>query len=129
MKPPGKPDLRQKDRLMSEETISFEDFRKVDIRVGSVVEAKTFPEARKPSIILMIDFGPEIGIKKSSAHIVEHYGCEMLIGRQVMAVVNLEPRQIGPIKSEVLTLGFLDDEAAVFLAGPDGPVPDGQRLI
>jgi tRNA-binding protein len=114
---------------MSDDTISFEEFRKVDIRVGSVVEAEPFPEARKPSIILMIDFGPEIGIKKSSAQIVEHYGCEMLIGRQVMAVVNLQPRQIGPIKSEVLTLGFLDAEAAVFLAGPDGPVPDGQRLI
>lgn len=114
---------------MSEKTIAFEDFRKVDIRVGTIIEALPFPEARKPAFILMIDFGPELGIKKSSAQITQYYGCEMLVGRQVMAVVNFEPRQIGPIKSEVLTLGFMDDEAAIVLASAERPVPDGQRLV
>ncbi len=114
---------------MPNETISFEDFCKVDIRVGTIVEAEPFPEARKPALILKIDFGPEIGVKKSSAQITDYYGCAMLVGRQVMAVVNFEPRQIGPIKSEVLTLGFKDEAGLVVLAGADRAIPDGHRLI
>ncbi len=88
-----------------------------------------FPEARKPALILMIDFGAEIGIKKSSAQITDYYACEMLVGQQVMGVVNFEPRQIGPIKSEVLTLGFMDEAGKIILAGVDRPAPDGHRLI
>lgn len=111
------------------DTIEFGDFLKVDIRIGTVVEARDFPEARKPAYILMIDFGDEIGIKKSSAQITVHYSPENLVGRQVMAVVNFPPRQIGPIKSEVLTLGFEDENGAVVLGGLDHKVPNGHRLI
>ncbi|AEQ52178.1 tRNA-binding protein [Pelagibacterium halotolerans] len=111
------------------ETISFEDFLKVDIRTGTVVEARPFPEARKPAIILLIDFGPELGIKKSSAQITVHYSPEDLVGRQVMAVVNFPPRQIGPLKSEVLTLGFEDENGAIVLAAIDKAVPDGRKLM
>lgn len=110
------------------ETIAYDDFDRVDIRVGTVVEAREFPEARKPALILMIDFGPEIGVKKSSAQITVHYRPEALVGRQVMAVVNFPPRQIGPIRSEVLTLGFADEQGAIVLAGPDKPVPNGQKM-
>jgi tRNA-binding protein len=111
------------------EAISFDDFLKVDIRTGTVVEARPFPEARKPAIILLIDFGPELGVKKSSAQITVHYTPEELVGRQVMAVVNFPPRQIGPLKSEVLTLGFEDESGAIVLAAIDKPVPDGRKLM
>jgi tRNA-binding protein len=111
------------------DTISYDDFLKVDIRSGTVVEARPFPEARKPALILAIDFGPEIGIKKSSAQINVHYTPETLVGRQVMAVVNFPPRQIGPVRSEVLTLGFEDENGAIVLAAIERPVPNGKRLF
>jgi tRNA-binding protein len=111
------------------ETIGFEDFLRVDIRTGTIIEARPFPEARKPAIILIIDFGPEIGVKKSSVQITVHYEPGELVGRQVMAVVNFPPRQIGPLRSEVLTLGFEDEAGAIVLAAIDKPVPNGRRLM
>ena len=111
------------------DTIEFGDFMRVDIRVGTIVEALDFPEARKPALKLVIDFGDEVGTKKSSAQIVSHYSPSDLVGRQVMGVVNFAPRQIGPFMSEVLTLGFLDSDDLVVLSCPDKPVPNGARLM
>lgn len=108
--------------------ITYDDFLAVDIRVGTIVDAQPFPEARKPAFKLFIDFGEEIGQKKTSAQITEHYALEDLIGRQVMAVVNFPPRQIGPFMSEVLTLGVLDADGAVVLLKPDQKVPNGGRM-
>jgi len=109
--------------------IVFDDFAKVDIRAGVIVSAEPFPEARKPAYRLMIDFGPEIGVKKSSAQITDLYALAELPGKTVMAVVNFPPRQIGPIRSEVLVLGFPDEQGRIVLAVPDKPAPKGARLM
>jgi tRNA-binding protein len=109
-------------------TITWDDFAAVDIRVGTVVRAEPFPEAKKPALKLWVDFGGGIGVKRSSAQITVHYTPETLIGRQVLAVVNFPPRQIGPVLSEVLVLGLPDADGAVVLIGPDRPVPDGGRM-
>lgn len=114
---------------MPSETIAFADFQKVDIRVGRIVRTERFPEARKPAYKLWIDFGPEIGTRTSSAQITEHYEPEQLGGRLVLAVINFPPRQIGPFKSEVLTLGVADPAGAVVLVAPDKDVPVGARLF
>lgn len=109
--------------------LSFDDFMKVDIRVGTIVDVQPFPEARKPAWKLTIDLGTEIGTKRSSAQITDLYGIEDLVGRQVACVVNLSPRQIGPFLSEVLTLGFPDATQNVVLAAPERAVPNGSRLF
>jgi tRNA-binding protein len=109
-------------------TITFDDFLKVDIRVGRIVAAEPFPEARKPAYKLRVDFGPGIGEKRSSAQITRHYRPEELVGRQVLAVVNFPPRQIGPVRSEVLVLGVPDADGEVVLVGPGHEVPVGGRL-
>ena len=109
--------------------ISYEEFEAVDIRVGTVIDATAFPEARKPAIKLTIDFGGDIGVKRSSAQLTVHYRPDQLIGRQVCAVVNFPPRQIGPFMSEVLTLGMPDPEGAVVLIRPDLKIPNGGKLF
>ncbi|MCW0196591.1 tRNA-binding protein [Sphingopyxis sp.] len=111
------------------EPIAFDDFLRVDIRIGTIVEAEPFPEARKPAFKLKIDFGPVIGVRKSSAQIVARYDLAELPGRQVAAVVNFPPRQIGKFMSEVLTLGFADEAGEVILFAPDRAVPNGSRLF
>ncbi len=109
--------------------IAFDDFLRTDIRVGTILSAEPFPQARKPAYKLTIDFGPEIGVKKSSAQLTVHYKPDQLIGRQVCAVVNFPPRQIGPFLSEVLTLGMPDEDGSVVLVRPDLRVPNGGKLF
>ncbi|HEX6711008.1 MAG TPA: tRNA-binding protein [Rubrobacter sp.] len=109
--------------------ISWEDFEKVDIRVGKVVETEPFPEARKPSIKLVVDFGVEVGTRKTSAQLTEHYDAEMLVGKQVVAVVNFPPKRIAGFKSEVLVLGVPDEDGEVVLLSPDHEVPPGGRMF
>ena len=109
--------------------IGFDDFLKVDVRVGQIIKAEPFPEARKPAYKLWVDFGPEIGVKRSSAQITKHYTLEGLVGRQVLAVVNFPPRQIGPVKSEVLVLGLPDEAGEVVLLAPGHEVPLGGRMF
>ena len=111
------------------EQITYPDFERVDIRIGTVVQAEAYPEAKKPAIKLWVDFGAALGIKQSSAQITAHYMPEGLIGRQVCAVVNFAPRQIGKFMSEILVLGFADETGAIVLAAVDKSVPNGQRLI
>ncbi|GAB3864273.1 tRNA-binding protein [Hymenobacter segetis] len=109
--------------------ITWADFERVDLRVGTIQEARTFPEARRPAYQLLIDFGPEIGLKKSSAQITHHYTPAELVGRQVLAVVNFPPKQIGKFRSEVLVTGFADADGHIVLAAVAGAVPNGQRLV
>ena len=109
--------------------INWEDFEKVDVRIGRVVEAGPLPKARKPAIKLTIDFGPEVGVKRSSAQITDHYTPEALLGRQVVAVVNFPPKRIAGFESEALVLGVPDEESAVVLLGPDHEVPPGSRMF
>lgn len=114
---------------MGSAAITYDDFDKVDIRIGTVTKAEPFPEARKPAYKLTIDFGPVIGIKRSSAQVTKHYALDELVGRRVAAVVNFPPRQIGPVMSEVLCLGFPDGEGGVVLLGVDRAAPDGGKLF
>lgn len=113
---------------MSTQTISWADFEQVDLRVGTVTDVRDFPEARRPAWILFVDFGPELGTLKSSAQITDLYSRESLIGRQVIAVVNFPPKQIGPLMSECLVTGFANNDGAIVLATPEQPVPNGSKL-
>jgi tRNA-binding protein len=110
-------------------TIGYEDFVRVDIRVGTIVAAEPYPEARRPAYKLQVDLGPEIGVKRTSAQLTVHYRIEELLGRQVAAVVNFPPKQIGKFMSEILVLGFPDAAGAVVLIAPDNPVPNGGKLF
>ncbi|KFN48712.1 tRNA-binding protein [Arenimonas composti] len=110
-------------------TITWDDFTRVELRVGRVLEARVFPDARKPAYILHVDFGPEIGMRKSSAQITDHYTPESLVGRLVVGVVNFPPKQIGPLRSECLVTGFHDADGHVWLCVPDGEVAPGTRLL
>ena len=112
-----------------EDRIGYEDFARVDIRVGTITRAEPFPEARRPAIKLWVDFGPELGTRKTSAQITDHYEIDQLPGRQVAAVVNFPPKQIGRFMSEVLVLGFPDARGGVVMIGPDLKVPDGGKLF
>lgn len=109
--------------------ISYDDFRRIDIRVGTIIAVEPFPDARRPSVKMTIDFGSAIGIRRSSAQIVKHYRLEHLVGRQVAAVINFPRKQIGKFMSEVLVLGFPDGEGEVVMIAPDKPVPNGGRLF
>ena len=120
--------MNQNDPGAVESLIGYEDFRKVDIRVGTIVAVESFPEAHRPSVKMTIDFGSAIGLRRSSAQIVRHYPMEHLVGRQVAAVLNFPPKQIGKFMSEVLVLGFPDREGEVVMIAPDKPVPNGGRL-
>jgi tRNA-binding protein len=120
---------RQQRGISMAETIPYTDFERVDIRVGTIIDAQPFPEARKPAIKLTIDFGDSIGVKQSSAQLTVHYKPDRLIGRQVCAVVNFPPRQIGPFVSEVLTLGLPEEDGSVVLIRPDFNVPNGGKLF
>lgn len=111
------------------QTIDWNDFEKVELRVGTIVEAEEFPEARKPAYRLKIDFGDEIGLRKSSAQITDLYRPEKLVGRQIVGVVNFPPKQIGPVRSECLVTGFARDDGAIVLAVPDSPLPNGAKLM
>lgn len=110
-------------------TITYDEFEKIDIRVGTIVKAEAFPEARKPAFKLVIDFGPEIGMKQTSAQITHHYTLETLLNKQVAAVVNFAPKQIGKFMSEVLTLGFADSDGHIVLIKPEQAVPNGKKLF
>jgi tRNA-binding protein len=111
------------------DTIAYSDFDRVELRVGTILQADPFPEARKPAYKLTIDFGPEIGLKKTSAQITHYYQPEDLINTQVIAVINFPPKQIGPFVSECLTTGFADNDGNVTLARPEHPVPNGSKLF
>ncbi len=114
---------------MMSDVITWDDFQKVELKIGTVVRAEEFPEARNPAYKVWVDFGGDLGVKKSSAQITVHYKPEELIGRQIVAVVNFPPMQIGPIKSEFLLTGFYDEDGAVVIAQPERPVPNGARLV
>jgi tRNA-binding protein len=114
---------------MNPDNLTWAEFERVDLRVGTILEARAFPEARRPAYQLLIDFGLEIGLKKSSAQITQHYTPETLVGRQVLAVVNFPPKQIGKFRSEVLVTGLADADGHIVLAAVAGPVPNGSRLI